>query len=447
MASKALFALVVVLLPFTVANSVTLAGRGFTAVDVARTVAAGLPVQALLSGGLLALGVLTRRFSRAVVALVLLVAWVAAVSWALVIAKTAWHLEAVGGTPAADVAAVTIALASAAAVMASAYRRRPRSAVALAVAGPALALGALHLLPWGLEPAPPLPASVELRVAATDRWAMGYVQPARAARYVHWNVLGELRPSGVPSELSARAAHVESDVSWADGRREAARILSMPEPIAGEAGERLTVQGLGTVSNLRSSVIHAAAVSPGTWESERGSGGTARATARVRLLLTRHRLVARMPLRADAHWRSGSERILLKGLSLLEPVRVRVHETGLYPGVALHVDLPPRDGVGGTYRYYAFHSPSTHELLAARFGAAPSNVPPVASGLRLMSFDVEPLWPNDGRWRDPSARTDWLAGAELLKIEATVVAAGERTVELTGLRLPARADAEDRAGR
>jgi hypothetical protein len=158
----------------------------------------------------------------------------------------------------------------------------------------------------------------------------------------------------------------------------------------------------------------------------------------VRLQLVRERLVARLPLRTGARWSSASERIVLPEIALLTAPQVTIHETGPLWGSNVHEDTPGWFDPGETeYCYYAFHNASSHELVRARFGAGPRNIPPLAGGLRVLHFAASVAWPTSARWREPSAQLAWLDGAELVKIEATVVAEGDRTVELHDLRLPA----------
>jgi ABC-2 type transport system ATP-binding protein len=242
---------------------------------------------------------------------------------------------------------------------------------------------------------------------------------------------------------TARAWRLDTFVRWADGRQEAARIvlpavaLDSPQPAA---GERLSVDGLGAVARLSlPPSAWVAAVSPAVWQEEHASAGVGSAVAHARLQLVRQRLVMRLPLRARESWRSGSERILLLRVTMDDALRVLVHETGPLGRTPTREEGRPWNDDGACLRFYAIHNPVSHELIGVRWlgGWAPRNVPPVAGGLQIEDFDLELVWPKNERWRERSARHAWLQGAELVKIEETIVAEGERTVELPELRLPA----------
>ena len=203
-------------------------------------------------------------------------------------------------------------------------------------------------------------------------------------------------------------------------------------------GTPLAIEGLGVVSSLSSPALWLAAVSPAAWEAERAEG-TARASARVRVQLVRQRLLARLPLHAGERRSLGSERIALTRVSLSDAPQVTIHETGPHERPAVHYDQSAWSGSAETaYAYYAFHEPASGELIGAAFyDSGASNVPPVAGGLRIEHFRAAVAWPTGDRWRAASTQLAWLSGAELVKVEVTVVAEGERTVELPELRLPA----------
>ena len=206
------------------------------AADVLHGLASALLIQGYLVLGLLAVGALTEQFPRAVVALIGLVAWVAAVGWLLLVARDVLLPGQKLGNSWATGALV--ALATACAVLTSTYRRRPRSAVALAVAGPALALFALFFWPWSFtgEPAP-LPASVQLQVVDATRSGRAWVRSVGAERPAEWTAVAAIGTTGLPRGLAARTLHVDASVNWADGRREAGRVLTaIQNPATEDAG-------------------------------------------------------------------------------------------------------------------------------------------------------------------------------------------------------------------
>ena len=379
--AKLLFGVIVVVLPWLVASLVALAGRGFSAADLVRGGLWSVVTQSVLVLPLLAIGALTRLLS----------------SWRDGPLRRRGPRDRRGRSPASGRAA----------------------------------------------PAPPpLPASAELQVVDGARAGTAYVsQPSRQS--VRWGVAGAVGSTGVPADVRARARQLDTVVRWADGRQEAARIvlpalaLDSPPP---PAGERLSVDGLGAVASLSlAPSAWVAAVSPEVWQEEHASAGVGSAIAHARLQLVRQRLVARLPLRASERWSSGSERILLLRVTVDDAPRVLVHETGPLGRTPTREEGRPWMDDGACLRFYAIHNPVSHELIGVRRlgGWAPRSIPPVAGGLQIEDFDLELVWPNNERWRERSARRAWVQGAELVKIEETVVAEGERTVELPELRLPA----------
>jgi hypothetical protein len=439
--AKLLFALLVVVLPWTAANVVVLAGRGFTLPDLLRATTATLLAQGVLVPALLAIGALTGQLPRAIVALIGLVAWITAVGWALASTRETWFQGlALGRGRAADEAASLIGLAVTAVILSSTYGRRPRRATMLVVVGTPLVLMAEFLWPWSYGSGPrALPEPVQLQVTDATRTGLAHVLSASAQPTVQWHVLGAIGTLGVPEGHHLQPVHVDSDLRWADGRRETARILGSVQESAAGQGEPLPIEGLGVVSNLSAKPLWLAAVSPATWEAEQ-TEGTARANARVSAQLVRQRLLARLPLHAGERRSLGSERIALTRVSLSDAPQVTIHEAGPHERPAVRYDGFAWYGSTETaYAYYAFHNPASGELIAAAFtydGGA-SSVPPVAGGLRIEHFRAGVAWPAGDRWRTASAQLAWLSGAELVKVEVTVVAEGERTVELPELRLPA----------
>ena len=433
--AKVLFALGAVVLPVLIANGVTLAGRGFTLGDGAAGVLLDLRVHVVLVFVLLGIGALTTRFPYAVLALVGLVALVAGLSFALIELRPLLA-SPLGPGQGAEFAATLVTLVVASGTLACSYRRQPVAAARVTVMGAVLAVVVMHLWPFGAPLASrPLPATVQLRVVDVSR--TGTAEVWSSGRSVRWGLAGALDVTGTSADVLARAWRVNTLVRWGDNRHEAAGIgLYWVDTTLPTAGERMGIEGLGPVSHLSlPPVAWAAGVSRTTWTEELAGGGAGSAVAHARLQLVRNRLLLRLPVRVGERWRSGSERIELLRVTTEETPRVLVHETGPRLRTPTREWTPRNEG---TRRYYAFFNPASHELMSVRWlgGWNPRNIPPVAGGLQIEDFDLELVWPNNERWRERSARAEWLRGAELVKIEETVVAEGDRTVELPQLRLP-----------
>ena len=91
--------------------------------------------------------------------------------------------------------------------------------------------------------------------------------------------------------------------------------------------------------------------------------------------------------------------------------------------------------------YYALYNSSRQELLRFRAGYPwPMSIPLAARGLQINRYHFELTWPEADRWHARTTRRAWLREAELVKIEVELVAAGERTLEVTDLRVPLRID-------
>jgi hypothetical protein len=91
--------------------------------------------------------------------------------------------------------------------------------------------------------------------------------------------------------------------------------------------------------------------------------------------------------------------------------------------------------------FYALYNSSRKELLRFRIAYPwPMAIPLAAGGLQIDRLHLEVRWPEADRWHAASMRRAWLHEAELVKIDEELVAAGERTLEVTDLRVPARID-------
>lgn len=425
MAAKLLFGFVVVVAPWTLAHVVTLAGRGFTAVDIA----AGLPwltaQQVLLLLACLAIGALTERLPHAVVALVGLGTLLAAAMWAAVTLRRELfaELRAVGRPPEEVAALVAIALAFAA--TGCAYARRSRLAMALVVAGGPLAVGVLHFGPsQDAAPLAPLPASIALEAQDTGRPATAQVNVGGTKRAARWGVTGTMAVTGAAEGARVRVLQLTSDVSWPGGRRERAAISLEGRP-APSSSMPLMVAGLGEVTNLTPEApLWLAAVSPRTWGEAATAGQAGVASPTVELRLVHARALARMALQRDAHSEVGSERIVVTEASAAEG-RVVVHEFGLGARLGLGRLNGPVWRELVNLRYYAFYNSGRRELIAARPVSGRILVTPAtAAGARIERYGLE--------LETPFVAADhfaWLAGAELVKIEETAVAQGERRLQ------------------
>jgi hypothetical protein len=473
LASKLLFAVVVIALPWLLANVAILIGRGIAPGDVARNLLDLLMVQAVAILSALVLGALTAQLPGAVFALVGLIglAWVGSALMMLsplpAVAERAFEA---GRRPAADAVTGLVTLALAAAALAATYRRRPRTSTALVVVIVPLALGALFLWPWSFNrtPRPPLPTSVSMTAGDTARTGTAWVRRQRSRAgdpggptpkpghrqlyqlseligdWSKWPVVGEAVLSGLPDDLRAWPVRVVSNVRSNQGQDEQVVIepRSVDLSLGGEAS--VVVAGLGRVTSISSSrTAWIAAVDPRVLEG--GSGADVTATTRVQLVVVRERLGARLPLRVGARWDDPSEHLALRavavddtaGLDLVESLYRRRAAEPWGTGSELAMGGWDELGVG----YYALYNRFRKELLRFRVGSPwPMSIPLAASGLQINRYHLQLTWPEADRWHAASMRRAWLHEAELVKIDEELVAVGERTLEATNLRVPPRTD-------
>jgi hypothetical protein len=471
--SKLVFALVVVALPWLLANVTILIGRGITLGDAVRNLPEVVLVQAVVILPVLVIGALTTQLPRAVLALVGLIA----LTWAgcalmmlnplLPLAERAFEP---GRGPAADAVAGLITLAMAAAALAATYRRRPRSATALVVVAVPLGVGAIFLWPWGFgrTPRPPLPAGLSVAAGDTARTGTAWVRTQGAkdrdpkdpttkpgqrqlyrageepADWRKWPVVGEAVFSGLPEDLQAWPVRVDSNVRWNQGSDE--RVVIEPRSVdySLRAEGSIVIAGLGRVTATSASrTAWLAAVDPRALEG--GSGAAVAATTRVQVVVVRERLRSRLPLRVGARWDGPSEHVVLRAVDVddtatLDLVESRYRQRVIEPeGTASERSLGGWDQTGAGF--YALFNSSRQELLRFRIAYPwPMAIPVAAGGLQINRYHLELTWPEADRWHAVSMRRAWLHEAELVKIDEELVAAGERTLEVKDLRLPARTD-------
>lgn len=447
--AKLTFAVVVVALPWLLANTLILIGRGIALGDVVRNLPDVVLVQAVVILPVLVLGALTTQLARAVVALVALVAFNSGVSWMMYVGGLQALTQAAfepGRGPAADAVGGLIVLLLAAAALAATYRRRPWRATALAVVGGPLALAVLWLWPWSFSrtPRPTLPAAVTLTAGDAQRTGTAWVRPQRSTHWSKWPVAGEALASGVPDGLRAWPTRVESDVRWQQGPDEPVVIEPRSVDARPDTSASIAVAGLGRVtaqSPPRTAWL--AGFDPETMEGR--SPASVTTITRVRLALVRERLAARLPLRAGARWDGPSQHVVVMAASVDDTVVVDVVESGYR-----RREVPPQGtetglSVGGFDRigtsYWAVYNGSRRELLRLGPGYATSlSIPAAAAGLQIGHCRLELTWPRGERWRDRALRRAWLRDAELVTIRTDLVAEGERTLEVKDLPVPDRVD-------
>ena len=471
--SKVVFAVVVVALPWLLANVFILMGRGITLVDAVCNLPEVVLVEAVVILPVLVIGALTTQLPRALLALVGLIA----LMWAgaMLILLSPLHTVAErafepGRGPVANAVAGLVTLAMAAAALTATYRRRPRSATALVVVAVPLALGALYLWPWAADqsPRPPLPASVSMTAGDTARTGTAWVRrkgakdrspqdptPKPGQRQLYrvgeepadwrkWPVVGEAVFSGLPEDLRAWPVRVDSNVRRDQGSDE--RVVIEPRSVdySLSAEGSTVITGLGRVTATSiSRTAWLAAVDPRALEG--GSGAAVAATTRVQLVVVRQRLRSRLPLQVGAHWDGPSEHVVVKAVdvddtAVVDLVESRYRQRVIEPeGTASELSMGGWDQPGAGF--YALYNNSQKELLRFRITYPwPMVIPLAAGGLQINRYHLELTWPEADRWHAASMRRAWLHEAELVKIDEELVAAGERTLEVKDLRLPSQTD-------
>jgi hypothetical protein len=471
--SKLVFAVVVVALPWLLANVSILIGRGISLGDVVRNLPQVVLVQAVVILPVLVIGALTTQLPRAVLALVGLIGlvWVGSVLMMLSpLLPIAERAVEPGHQQAAEAVAGLITLAMAAAALAATYRRRPRSAAALVVAAVPLGVGAIFLWPWGFgqNPRPPLPAGLSVAAGDTARTGTAWVRrkgakerdlqdattkPGQRQLYrvgeepVHWAkwpVVGEAVFSGLPEDLQAWPVRVDSNARWNQGSGQ--RVVIEPRSVnySLSAEGSTVITGLGRVAATSiSRTAWLAAVDPSALEG--GLAAASAATIRVQVVIVRERLRSRLPLRVGARWDGPSEHVIVKAAevddtAVLDLVESRYRQRVLEPeGPASELSMGGWNQPGAGF--YALYNSSRKELLRFRIAYPwPMAIPLAAGGLQIDRLHLEVRWPEADRWHAASMRRAWLHEAELVKIDEELVAAGERTLEVTDLRVPARID-------
>jgi hypothetical protein len=471
--SKLVFAMLVVALPWQLANLTILIGRGITLGDAVRNLPELVLVQAVVILPVLVIGALTTQLPRALLALVGLMALMWAGAMLILLSPLPTMAERAfepGRRPAANAVAGLVTLAMAAAALTATYRRRPRSATALVVVAVPLALGALYLWPWAADPSPrpPLPASVSMTVGDTARTGTAWVRrngakeldpqdraPKPGQRQLYrvgeepfhwtkWPVVGEAVFSGLPEDLQAWPVRVDSNVRRNQGSDE--RVVIEPRSVdySLSAEGSTVITGLGRVTATSASrTAWLAAVDPRALEG--GSRAVVAATTRVRVVVVRERLRSRLPPRVGARWDGLSEHVVVKAAdvddtAVLDLVESRYRQRVLEPeGTASELSMGGWDQPGAGF--YALYNSSRKELLRLRVAYPwPMAIPAAARGLQINRYHLELRWPEAARWHEPSMRRAWLHDAELVKIDEELVAVGERTLEVNDLRLPSRTD-------
>ncbi len=428
LAAKLAFVVLAVAVPWHVANLVVVAGKGYPLEPWHRTAdLLWLEVPILLP--VVVLAALTTQLARTVLAIVGVVAFGTLLEFVLatVNPETA---SSRGRLEAAALVAIAAATVVGAATLVAAYRRRTRLAAVLVVAGLTLGVVLFNVWPWSFEKrAPALPSSVSLVPADLDEARDAWVMPKGAHGRERWTVFGMAKITGVPAGAQVWPESIESEVRSPDGRRYDSLLDTWFQSRPGRPQE-MTIEGLGTVASLTGGAVWIAAVPT---NADRPAGPVT-AKARVWLLLFRDRVSARLPLRAGASWQDRTERIVVERVALedVDTSSVELRESGVSERIT---SLFPRPDVPGSRSLWAFYNAGRGELLRSVFWPSSSQLlPPAARGLGIGRVQVRAEWPAGAPER--AAREAWLRGAELVKLEETCVAQGERTIVVPGLQLP-----------